>query len=328
MRYLSLAVMGVLFSVGCSSKPKEVKPVVQPSVKKVEAPKNVKVAKPMNGTITTTDVSGGATANAKGKNQYEAACAADDALGCERLAILYGNGLGVVKDMYKSTQLYQKSCQLGNGWACGIVGDRYEDGEGVSQSYEEAARYNKMGCDLGNALSCNTLGLDYIKGRGVLKDYNMAESLLKKSISLGNDSYNNLGYLYEAQGDRERAVSNYKKACDIKNKTGCSNLANLYKKEQNYAFAYPYYVTACNYGKSDACNSATMMIFNKEKGVTEGDETMLQLALRSCEFSNKTGCANVGYLYKNGRGVAQNSVLAHKYYQKACELGDKDSCGL
>ena len=37
------------------------------------------------------------------------------------------------------------------------------------------------------------------------------------------------------------------------------------------------------------------------------------------------GCVNLGYLYENGQGVAQDFAV-RDLYQKACD-GDMDGCG-
>ncbi len=327
MRLTSLVVSSVVFMVGCSGKPSEVKPAKVEAPVVVEKPKEVKVAKPMNGTMVTTQVSGGETANANNRRAYEIACAANDAKGCERLAIVYAKGLGVAKNMYKSFELYAKSCELGDGWSCGMAGDMLKSGEGTAKNLALSTQYYKKGCSLNSGLSCNDLGNSYLHGRGIIKDINQALVEFKKAISLGNDAYNNLGFAYESLGDENRAESNYKKGCDLKNKIGCYNLANLYDKNENFSFSYPYYVLACNYGEPDGCNDATMVIFNKKEGVHESEKTMFALASRSCDLGDKTGCANLGYLYKNGMGVAQNMTQSSKYYQKACQLGDKESCG-
>ena len=112
----------------------------------------------------------------------------------------------------------------------------------------------------------------------------------------------------------------------MKEKTGCSNLAYVYKQENNFASAYSYYVSSCNYGHAKACNDASMMIFNKKQGVPLDSKVAFTLALKGCELGNKISCANVAYAYRIAYGVTKSVTQAQKFYKKACKLGHSASC--
>jgi TPR repeat protein len=325
MRYISLAVVVSVALVGCSSKPKEVKkpePAVVKEVKKVEKKK----PKKMNGTTVTESVSGGMV-YAKNRELYETECEAGDGKGCSNLGALYELELGVPKNLYKAYTLNSRGCDLGDAWSCGKVGNFYRKGEGVREDAVASTRYYIKGCQLNDSISCNMTGQAYLHGRGVNKDYTEAERYYKKAITLGNTSaYNNLGYLYETEGEVEKAQVFYKKSCELKNKTGCYNLAMTYDEQKSFSYAYPYYVRSCNYGDSEACTKASMMIFKKKPGVPVDDKVSFSLDLKGCELDSKIACSDVAYDYKNGLGTVKDEMAAQKYYKKACKLGHKDSC--
>lgn len=326
MRYISLAIIASLALAGCSSKEVKTAQVVKTKPKPVVKKVVKKKPKKMNGSTVRTTVSRG-TVYAKNKELYETECNAGEAKGCNDLGVLYENGLGGSKNFYKAYQLNKKGCELGDGWACAKVGEFYKEGKGISKNLRLSTEYYQKGCELNDGISCNQAGQGYAEGYGVRQDRGIAEEYYKKAAALGYaGAYNNLGFLYASQGDVEKGKVFFKKACDLKEKMGCSNLAYTYKQEKNFASAYSNYVRACNYGDAEACNYATMMIFNQKNGVPSEQSRMYMLSLKSCELKNKMGCSNLAYLYEKGIGVTKNSAKAQKFYKKACKLGDTDSC--
>lgn len=303
--------VGALLLAGCAAQ-KEVEP------KKL-------VPKDMNGTTTSTTTSEG-TVYAKDKGYYASSCQSGNGQGCRDLSTLYELGLGVPKNIQKALQLNEKGCSLGNGSACSRAGNYYDDGRAGIKNKEKSASYYMEGCKLNYGIACNNIGSRYTNGTGVVKNAGLAETYLKKSISLGNNAYSNLGFLYESMGDTEKAKTNYKKACDLKDPLGCSNLANVLKNEKQYTPAYNYYLNACNLSKSGACNSASMMIYKKLLTPPNPNQTMFRLDSNSCEMNNKTGCSNLAYNYEKGVGTVIDNKKAQKYYKKSCKLGDKSSC--
>ena len=55
--------------------------------------------------------------------KYEQACRDEEAIGCEFLADMYAEGLGVQRNLDRAAQLYRMACQLGSEEACAT----YED---------------------------------------------------------------------------------------------------------------------------------------------------------------------------------------------------------
>ena len=46
----------------------------------------------------------------------------------------------------------------------------------------------------------------------------------------------------------------------------------------------------------------------------------------SCDEKNMTGCANLGMLYKEGKGVERNHAKAQELFKKVCDAGLGDGC--
>jgi hypothetical protein len=51
----------------------------------------------------------------------------------------------------------------------------------------------------------------------------------------------------------------------------------------------------------------------------------LEIILFNAFAYNGTGCSDLGFMYKEGKGVKQDDSKALKFYQKACDL-KKSSC--
>jgi hypothetical protein len=47
---------------------------------------------------------------------------------------------------------------------------------------------------------------------------------------------------------------------------------------------------------------------------------------RGCREGRATDCARLGTYYSDGRLAEPNSALSRKYFRRACDLGDRESC--
>ena len=101
----------------------------------------------------------------------------------------------------------------------------------------------------------------------------------------GVNAYNN--------GNKQKAVKLWEKACEGGHMEGCFNSGILYSTgdgvKQNKQKAVEFYEKACDAGKID-------------------------------------GCYNVGNIYFKGDGVKRNLQKAKKFYKKACDAGDTEGC--
>lgn len=72
---------------------------------------------------------------------------------------------------------------------------------------------------------------------------------------------------------------------------------------------------------------AAATLDDANKSYNDGDYTKALEAYKElCEAKEVKACSSLGYMYRNAKGVSENSTLATEYYKKACDLGDKESC--
>ena len=117
------------------------------------------------------------------------------------LAVMYANGLGVLRDDKEAIEWYHKSAEQGFAAAQLNLGVMYANGQGVLQDDKEAVEWYRKAAEQGYAGAQLNLGVMYATDRGVPKDFvtayafaNIAEangfdvkrfkSLLEKEMTL------------------------------------------------------------------------------------------------------------------------------------------------
>jgi TPR repeat protein len=62
------------------------------------------------------------------------------------------------------------------------------------------------------------------------------------------------------------------------------------------------------------------------KNLKQDDFKALKFFQKACDLNFSGGCSNLGFMYKEGKGVRKSNTKALKYYGKACDLELKSSC--
>jgi TPR repeat protein len=101
-----------------------------------------------------------------------------------RMAIMYQNGLGLVKDDKQAFYWMKKAAEQGYAMAQHGLGFMYMHGECVDKDEAEAVKWFTKAAEQGLAGSAMTLGLMYEQGQGVEKDTAKAQEWYKKSETM------------------------------------------------------------------------------------------------------------------------------------------------
>lgn len=154
-------------------------------------------------------------------------------------------------------------------------------------------------CDKGEADACDELGVAYAKG----------------DTSLGRDD--------------AKAETLFIKACELKDKQGCTNGAVFYFEGKTKVIDGPRAVemgkAGCALKSGRACNFAGVILADG-KGV-EGDKAgAFALFQQACEQKHYEGCENLARSYRDGAGVEASLEKAIETYELACDNGMGDSC--
>ncbi|WP_216657436.1 tetratricopeptide repeat protein [Helicobacter pylori] len=110
----------------------------------------------------------------------------------------------------------------------------------------------------------------------------------KDLVNRGKESYDKQNF--------KKAFRLYKKACDLNNGRGCSELGMLYWSEKGVKRDKDNYIKA------------------------------FQFFSKACDLQYAEGCTRLGISYYNGEGVELDYIKAIQYYKKACDLNNGWGC--
>nr|WP_249321536.1 MULTISPECIES: tetratricopeptide repeat protein [unclassified Campylobacter] len=239
------------------------------------------------------------------KEKREAACKANDAASCGKLAVSAYDK----KDFEASFKYAKKGCDLGKDEdACTYLAYMYYYGQGVEKNYEKAFEvYNGL-CERGVYNMCPTVGFFYADGIGVKQDIKKSKEILEKICP---DKYpegcTQLGVLYETDKygmkDEKKASELFSIACKHNRKSkACEKLGKITSEE-----------IACENKDPHSCYMAA----NAHKN---DPEKMLYYYDKACEYGYSNGCFGAAALSQ------QDAKKAMEYAYKACKLNSVDAC--
>jgi len=98
----------------------------------------------------------------------------------------------------------------------------------------------------------------------------------------------------------------------------------LYDKK-SYLEAADLFRRACNRGNATSCNHLGFMYRNGE-GVAQDYSRAFALFTKGCDAGSMGACDNLGILYDKGWGVEQDSSHAAVFFSKGCDGGGGNAC--
>lgn len=155
----------------------------------------------------TSMLPGGSTAEAE-VAKLEAAALRGDASAQFRLALLYTEGRGVVKDDTKALSLATKAAEQGLVVAQYRLGAMYERGIGVPKDLPQAKNWYERAAKGGNRKAMHNLAVLYADGVGLPQSFQTAAGWFRQGADYGlADSQYNLAILLERGMGVEKNVS-------------------------------------------------------------------------------------------------------------------------
>jgi serine/threonine-protein kinase len=95
--------------------------------------------------------------------------------------------------------------------------------------------------------------------------------------------------------------------------------------QKRYAEAGPLLDQACASGGWEACKDLGIM-YRDGRGVAEDDSRAAALFAKDCQADPPNGCNRLGVMVANGKGVARDDARAAALYATACNAGDAMGC--
>lgn len=107
------------------------------------------------------------------------------------VALMYEQGLGVVKNEKEAVLWYEKSAMQGNSAAQFNLGVLYENGRGCAIDYAKANKWYRKAAVQGDGLAIGNLGMLYIRAQGVKENKVAGMALLLLSVTVDQSPENN-----------------------------------------------------------------------------------------------------------------------------------------
>jgi len=277
------------------------------------------------------------------------ACELQSAGGCATLGFLYATGKAVAKDDKRAAALYRKSCELGDAQGCYNAGLMSDDGRGVKEDAARAAADYDEACELGSATACTNLGFLYERGRGVRQDRAQAFALYERGCAGTSCLGSNLGGCVNAGRayrdgigvavNEEKAALIFREACDRKQNEddihaaengarACSLLGGLYIAgdgiPKDLEQGRDFSVLGCDRGDSFGCFNAAVCF---SSGADADPAKAASYFERACKLGDGESCHALAAAYRKGNGVPRDAARAKALEKQACDLGFAASCG-
>jgi uncharacterized protein len=94
---------------------------------------------------------------------------------------------------------------------------------------------------------------------------------------------------------------------------------------KRYYEAVPLYEKACDDGEMDGCANLGVL-YTQGLGVAQDYNYGHRLTQMACDAGNMDGCTELGRLYQSGKGVPLDNVQARRVYEKVCDNGKMTGC--
>ncbi len=280
----------------------------------------------------------------------------------DRLGMLAENGYGMERDEQQAAEWYRQSAEQGNTDAQYRLGLLYCDGRGVEQNYEDAVKWFEKAAEQGNAGAQYRLGLLCSDGRGVEQDYGEALKWFEKAAEQNQpDAEYELGSFYEkghaVERDIRQALSWYIRSAEHGSAQAQGRLGDFYYTNSNVqeegvekdnVQAAKWYRLAAEQGNVDAQGRLAICYYygqgvgqdliealhwfskagQKDPGYQSLVEYLYSMGWDSKSLSPEENAVlqyDMGFMYFEGNGMAQDYTKAFQWFMQAAELNHQEA---
>jgi len=296
---------------GCAHVAPSSAPLSQPSPEPAPGPTTAAVATESKPTAFAAAPSSTARApSPHGKRAlYQKACDLGSALGCNDLAILFGN------DLEHSLPLLERSCSLGLTRGCANLGAQLLWGAPSEASRTRAVGLLSQACDQADAFGCDELGnaLYDAEGLGQKGSFGRAHGAYEKACKLGRamGCLNDGWMLRRGEGtakDPQRSRELFRFSCDQQVYAGCAALGYDLLDDAHSSAEYDEGVRwaklACEHDEAFGCFSlGAALAFGSAQDAQKLNEG-LTLLTRACKLGFNDGCRYAASLEQRRKNAA------------------------
>ena len=257
------------------------------------------------------------------------------------LGDIYAEGDGVPQDDAEAMRWYRLVAEQGNAEAQLALGGMYFSGRGVEDA-AEGVRWWRLAAEQGHLPAQTGLGGRYFDGRGVAQDEAEAVRWYRLAAEQGDEEVLAWLLVTAEQGSIEAQVNLAEMYSVMIGEVRDASEAVRWHRlvaEQGHAEAVAWLLQAAKRGDSEAQLGLGVM-YERGRGVTQDDAeavrwyrlatdqgstgTMLGIR-RIAEQGNAEAQLVLGGMYFSGKGVAQDTREALRWYRQAAEQGTAEA---
>ncbi|WP_430413908.1 CHAT domain-containing protein [Parasphingorhabdus sp.] len=263
---------------------------------------------------------------------FRTACDAGELAACSRIAIYQRKGDHLEKDVERANNVLREMCDAGDLLGCESYGISNEFGLGVEKDFARARRYYDRACleGEGRNVACNNLAIMLRDGSGGIEvDKIRAFALLKAicdkdylrgCVNIGR-GFNEGSF---GDGDQDKAIAYFERACTDEYGDGCNRAGSFYQSAKEIERALNFYRQACDLENRWGCGNAAQILRRKD---FPGRDLAAAVALheRACAFELSLSCYRLGHMLQRGESGPADPDRAAEAFRSGCGLDEKTS---
>ena len=231
---------------------------------------------------------------------------------------LYGNGQGVKQNYKEQVKWYRKAAEQGIVLAQFNLGTLYREGKRVSQDYKEALKWFQLAAEQGSVYAQHSLGGMYYQGKGVPQDVVSAYMWLSIASSKGFDD----AVTSKNKIEKEMSPSQIELAEDMTKQWRWSDDFRGVREGERalfggkYKLAYEKLKPEAEKGNAMAQYRLGQM-YHLGYGFTKNDQEAIKWFTKSAQLGNEDSQYEMGVLFSDKNN--KNYKLAARYFREAAE---------
>ena len=249
------------------------------------------------------------------------------------IGLIYEQGLGGIQtDDTAANEWFQKGIEAGSDEAIRLSGRMYLDGYGVERNTETAKKLFLQASELGNAAAMSDYALVIGNDPDDEEGFREKQQWYERSFEAGcSEGAFRLGNLYRNKyDDFEKAFEYYQKVIDSGNPRGYLGIGYSYDMQHNRAKALEWYEKGSALGDAE-CMYDIGLLYEYGEGVTRSYSTALEWYQKAAEAGAEWAMLKVGcFLYgEYGRKYAGDKNEAWRYLSDSALHGVCNAmCGI
>ncbi len=114
--------------------------------------------------------------------------------------------------------------------------------------------------------------------------------------------------------------------CITGNGISCLELGKYYVSGEDFKKAEFYFRRACNLNEPRGCTNLATLYYHGFNGIEQDYNEAIKYYKKACDLDEPTACHNLGLIYMYGKGVGRDLRKAVKSLKEACNLGLSPAC--